>query len=231
MCPLGDWLVRCPHCAAFLWLDEQECLGECWIHELKNPGESPDDFIEEEDYEVDPDEIDPELKKDPKLRNAVPFEKPSAHEIFYVLEKGGLSEAKVRHLRRILWWSVNDVRRMAFEIDHDYREIEFSGRQLENLKLLFEMLDPTDADDRIMMAEIKRELGEFEQAKELLEGPFPKRLTFAVSTIKDLIDRKDRFVAPIIVPPGVEREWDDEDDDEEVMYDVFEDDEDCTAKA
>ncbi len=132
-----------------------------------------------------------------------------------------MSEAKVRHLRRILWWSVNDVRRMAFEIDHDYREIEFSGRQLENLKLLFEMLDPTDADDRIMMAEIKRELGEFEQAKELLEGPFHKRLTFAVSTIKDLIDKQDPFVAPIMVPLDAEIEWDDEDDDEEVMYDVY----------
>ena len=218
MCPVGDWLVKCPHCEAFLWIDEQEYLGE--FPDDFYPDDIDPDDIENGNFILDPDDFDPELK------NAEHYETPSTDEIFSVLEKGELPENKERHLRVCVWWSENNERRYMFADGFDDHEIPLSDRESGNIKRLFGLLDHSGEEDRIMMAEIKRELGEFEAAKELLEGPFPRRLTFAVSTIKDLIDKQDPFVAPIIVPPGAEREWNDEDEDVEVIYDVFVGDED-----
>jgi len=212
--PSGDWLVKCPHCEVYLWIDEQENLGE-YPDDFYPDDIDPDD-IENGTFILDPDDFDPELK------NAKHYEVPSTEEILSVLEKVQLPENKERYLRVRFWWLENTMRRYLFADRMGDEREPLSERESENIKRLFGLLDRSGEEDRLMMAEIKRELGEFEEAEDLLEGPFPKRLTYAVSTMKDLIDKHDPFVAPIIVPPDAEIEWDDEDDDVETIYYVDE---------
>ena len=57
------------------------------------------------------------------------------------------------------------------------------------------MLDPSDDNDRIMNAEIKRELGQFEDAKAILKEPFVNDFSQAISILKELIKRGEPFVA------------------------------------
>jgi len=49
-----------------------------------------------------------------------------------------------------------------------------------------------------MKAEIMRELGRFEEAFQLLAGDFEEGYSQAVSLIKALVEKKDRYVAEMI---------------------------------
>ncbi len=49
--------------------------------------------------------------------------------------------------------------------------------------------------NRVMMAEIKRELGQFEEAEILLRKPFASELPQAVSIIRELVQSRESFVA------------------------------------
>lgn len=56
------------------------------------------------------------------------------------------------------------------------------------------MLDESDGSDRLMKAEIMRELGRFGDAKSILSGSFDDRLSQALSIIKGLTDAEDPYV-------------------------------------
>jgi len=115
-------------------------------------------------------------------------------DYLFKLDDKTLNKEKKMYLRIKLWRLGNDKRRIGG------KKKELSKKEIKNLKFLYKMLEISDDEDRIMMAEIKRELGEFEQANVLLEKPFDKEFLHAVSTIKKLIEKKDVFVAKIKVP-------------------------------
>ncbi len=71
-------------------------------------------------------------------------------------------------------------------------------KERKNLKALDALLDYHDDDnDRILKAEIYRELGKFKDAGTLLEQPFDEKFSQTVSLIKELIQKQDPFVAEI----------------------------------
>lgn len=57
------------------------------------------------------------------------------------------------------------------------------------------MLDEVEDYDRIMKAEVLRELGEFNEAESLLATKFDEELTQAVAMIRDLNQRRIAIVA------------------------------------
>jgi hypothetical protein len=67
------------------------------------------------------------------------------------------------------------------------------GRQ--NLRVFAEFLALSDGSDRIMEAEIMRELGQYDRALALLAEPFDDELTQAVGIIRNLAEQKDPCVA------------------------------------
>ena len=63
-------------------------------------------------------------------------------------------------------------------------------------KALSEMLDETEPNQRILKAEIARELGNFDECLRLLSHPFDERYGHAVGFIKKLAEEKVRAVKP-----------------------------------
>ena len=62
------------------------------------------------------------------------------------------------------------------------------------------MLDETEPNQRILKAEIARELGEFDECLRLLSHPFDERYDHAVGFIKKLAEEKIRVVRQFL--PG-----------------------------
>jgi hypothetical protein len=73
----------------------------------------------------------------------------------------------------------------------------FSKDQVQNLKALSDMLDEKEPNQRILKAEIARELGEFDECLRLLSHPFDERYGYAVGFIKKLAEEKVRVVRSI----------------------------------
>ena len=100
-----------------------------------------------------------------------------------------VSNESVDELRYILvqlWWRSNDPTRMNPTIDHtQYTEI-----QRGDMARLYGILSIDIHYDRILKAELARELGWFKEASELIRDEFPTNLKVAVFKIRDLIQRR-----------------------------------------
>lgn len=88
MLPDAPWLVKCQHCGALVWIDEQEQVGEI---ELWAPRDQ--DTSEFED--------------------ARPPATPSLQDYFAVLSTPVSHREKERYLRLRAWWAGNDPRRQS----------------------------------------------------------------------------------------------------------------------
>jgi len=73
-----------------------------------------------------------------------------------------------------------------------------TDKEVDNLKTLLEMLDENNEHDRIMKAEILRELGQFETAMEMLNVIFNEELTQAVAQIKELSEKGEYVVREFV---------------------------------
>jgi hypothetical protein len=86
MLPDAPWLVKCPHCAALIWLDELELVG------TMQPWEPPDGDTAD-------------------FKDARPVAAPSLQDYFAALSTPTADGRKERYLRLRAWWAGNDPRR------------------------------------------------------------------------------------------------------------------------
>ncbi len=181
MLPNSPWLVKCPHCQSLLWIDEQVELEEgkldCWricekeqLPEKRHFKKSLFGY-----YETG-------------IPQCLP---PSADDLFAYLDTNVLDVEKERYLRQRAWWAGNDIRRKG------KKKYALSDNETRNLEALAELLDESDNNDRIIKAEIMRELGRFDDAVSVLAMSFDKESVEAVTVIKELAQRKYPFVAKI----------------------------------
>lgn len=70
-------------------------------------------------------------------------------------------------IRKQIWWAYNDKLRQGEKI---FSDINDELLWLENINKLITLLDHTDINQRIAIAEINRNLGDFENCKRLLES-------------------------------------------------------------
>lgn len=68
---------------------------------------------------------------------------------------------------------------------------------MKNLKALSALLDETEPNQRIIKAEIARELGDFDECLLLLSNMVDKSYEFVVDSIKKLAEGKVRAVKPL----------------------------------
>jgi len=94
---------------------------------------------------------------------------PSETEFLTVLAEEKLPKLKEIYVRCRAWWAANDSVRMNVDAT-----ITFSPKQEKNLQILSDLLDEENADQRIMKAEILRELGKFDECLRLLAQIFDK---------------------------------------------------------
>jgi hypothetical protein len=114
---------------------------------------------------------------------------PSGKEMLEFLSGPALSKDKEIYLRVRAWRSANDAWRRNPNATQ-----AFSKDQEQNLKALSDMLDEKEPNQRILKAEIARELGEFDECLGLLSQPFDERYGHAVGFIKKLAEEKVRGV-------------------------------------
>jgi hypothetical protein len=102
-----------------------------------------------------------------------------------------LPRDKELYVRVSAWRSANDAwrrvpnARPAFSIEH-----------VKNLKALSALLDESKSDQRIIKAEIARELGDFEKCLRLLSYQVEEGYDRAVGFINKLAEEKARAVKP-----------------------------------
>ncbi|MEI7729361.1 MAG: hypothetical protein WCO56_07300 [Verrucomicrobiota bacterium] len=82
MLPDQPWLIKCPHCAALVWVDEQEQVGEECEYQLSD------------------------------VENSLGCETPSLQDYLAFLAKGVFKRDKEQYLRMRAWWAGNDQRRL-----------------------------------------------------------------------------------------------------------------------
>jgi hypothetical protein len=124
--------------------------------------------------------------------SAKPFIVPMFRAYTSLLKAVEHTREKEKYLRIRAWWAGNDKRRTAAT------KKDLSKGEQQNLQSLVELLGISDEQDRLMKAEIKRELGQFEEAGNCLVGQFSDELADIVSLIRQLTQHRDVFVQEII---------------------------------
>jgi hypothetical protein len=99
------------------------------------------------------------------------------------------TDAQEKYLRIRVWWLLNHVYRRP-----NAKKFILSPEQAKNLTRLLELLDPSDANDALMKAEIFRELGRFDKCFKQLRTISAASLLPTVSVIKNLAKKKKRRV-------------------------------------
>jgi HEAT repeat protein len=159
-------VVRCSHCAECYWLDEAKQIGTVeWLR-----------------------------RKDRRIkrgwRTAPKVKEPTEDEYYQAVERNlAKDEQQERNLRILAWWRHNDALRHS-----KAAALAGSDAWKENLKALARLLDDGNENDCLMKAELYRELGEFEPAKELLRRVISEGFRDAVRQLRDLCIRCDTRV-------------------------------------
>jgi hypothetical protein len=170
MLPLPPTVVKCRHCAECYWLADAEEIGTI-------------DRWQGEGQQVNPAWVD-----------AQAVEEPAEEEYYQALEKGlATSTEQERELRVLAWWRRNDSFRDAPK-EKAHRIAHPPGSWRKNLEGLARLLTQEDDNDRLMQAEVLRELGEFESAKQILNRVDSPDIAEIVRQIRSLCDTRDTCV-------------------------------------
>jgi hypothetical protein len=119
-----------------------------------------------------------------EFKDTRPVAAPSLQGYVSALSTPVLDDRKDRYLRLRAWWAGNDPRRQTEHAG------SMSDGEIANLRAFLPLLDDADDNDRIMKAEILRELGMFAEAGSLLLSPFRDDLGHAVAIINDLTEQR-----------------------------------------
>jgi len=118
-------------------------------------------------------------------------EEPSESDYLAALSSGiADTNEKIRYLRMRLWWTGNDgIRRGDSQ--------QLSGSHVHNLEAFSSLLSESDPNQRLMKAEVMRELSRYDEALSLLAFAYPDDYSHAVTRIRELATSKDAKVAKL----------------------------------
>jgi hypothetical protein len=116
---------------------------------------------------------------------------PSEKEMLNFLADQGLPKDKEIYLRMRCWWNANDTWRWV-----PSPKPAFSPEQVKNLDALSALFDESEPNQRILKAEIARELGRFDECLLLLSYQFEEGYDWAVGFIQKLAEERVRAVKP-----------------------------------
>ena len=116
---------------------------------------------------------------------------PTFEDYIQKLDEEAADGAKAKYLRVNAWWAGNHPRRKGRSVPPLFAD------EKDNLRALAPLLDETVEHDRLMIAEVMRELGEFEDAWRRCSEPFGEGIRPAVETIKRLAAQNNPYVMEI----------------------------------
>ncbi len=160
------------------------CLGcntSFWLSKAKNLGVI--DWLEDGAGAVD---------WDPCWRDADQLEEPVAEEYHRAIAMGmATNPGEERMLRILTWWRENDAFRNWGPTFSDHKP---TGQSRNNLEALCKLLGEEHVGERLMRVEALRHLGEFHQARSLLEKTSHHPFEPVVEQLRCLLDAKDCLV-------------------------------------
>ena len=114
---------------------------------------------------------------------------PDIQDYKELLSGGCFTREREYYLRTRLWWAFNDIRRYG-----DDPQLAYSDFEIENLQNLDQLIVVKTDHDRLVKAEIKRELECFSEAVRLLEPSFSGQFETRVTLLNELIRKEYPFV-------------------------------------
>lgn len=192
--PQAPAIIKCGQCSHVYWLEDASVLGEL---DTRNTTASPHEW-----------------------RRAQRVLEPQEADYYVALAAGlGRTRKEERTARILAWWKSNEplrgdlvtrvYDRWDFLTDlsgapkkrHQLGQfnVDPPARQ-SNMELLLPLLDRRDPGDRLMKAEVLRELGRFEQARLALDQVEYDPLAGIVDQIRALCDEGDSLVRYLILP-------------------------------
>jgi len=104
-----------------------------------------------------------------------------------------------KYIRMKAWHARND----AFRNDSQNGQTEVTAATSDNMKALYVLLDEAEPNERVMKAELARELGRFDDAMKVLDFTFEDGYLPAVDLIKTLASACDSHVVEIVAPTRI----------------------------
>jgi len=177
MLPRPPAVTKCKKCGHYFWTSEAKNIGEIPL------------------WEDEAEKIPSKWKAAEHVRELSETEYLEAINI-------GVAGTKEQglHLRICAWWASNDSLRSQGQNPDDQTQT-VPVRSLEatmNLEHLLELLNIRNPDQRLMKAEVLRELGRFDDAIRILEFHFPNEYASVVALIRSLAQKKDPMVREIL---------------------------------
>jgi hypothetical protein len=170
MLPRPPAVVKCHHCGDCFWLADAKEVGtvERWG--------------------------DTGGRVDPAWTAAQVVQEPTEEEYYEAIRRGLATDtAQERTLRILAWWRRNDTFRDASRCEAGSIS-SGSGEWRTNLQALVSLLNEADENDRLMKAEVLRELGEFDSAQQLLGRVTSVDYTTVVHQLRSLCEAGDADV-------------------------------------
>jgi len=167
MLALPPAVIKCQHCEKSYWLTDAEKVGT-----VKLRGEE-------------------DQKAHPEWTAAKQIEEPTEGDYYSAIEANLAKDRGQEKLLRILaWWRRNDAHRTQEEI-----KVSVSDTCRENLEALLRLIDQENDEDRLMKGEVLRELGQFEDAKQVLNSVASAKHAYIVRQIISLCANKESRVS------------------------------------
>jgi hypothetical protein len=127
----------------------------------------------------------------PAFENAQSYDTPTFDDYIEFLNLGSCNKEQQRYVRLRAWWHSNDFQRFTGS------EFPPTDSKIANMEAFALLLDEHDETDRLMKAEVYRELGKFENADRLLEQPFSDAMTPTVDLIRELVRQREQNVTEL----------------------------------
>ncbi len=121
------------------------------------------------------------------------YDIPSEQDYLDALESDSAADPdRVHYLRLRAWWAANDSFREGPRLQPT---ASLSSRALRNMRHLYDSLSESIEDQRLMKAELARELGLFDEAERLLAFPFSGHYRHVLKVVSDLVGQRQTIVA------------------------------------
>jgi hypothetical protein len=192
MLPTTPLLVACPHCKSSIFWPTSKEVDSYETYDMT--GFFDVGLISPENLALRAE------KKAKKLKylDVARYEQASPAQIDEFIQNGGFDSSYEFPLRLLLWQRCNDERLGVGRVDLNFDE-------QENLQRLLLLIDQSSDSHLLLRAEIFRELGEFGDARRMLDFDFDEALAARAEQLMLAIDRKDTLPLQFV---GRDEEYD-----------------------
>jgi hypothetical protein len=178
MLPTTPLLVACPHCKASIFWPSTKEVDSYKTYVFTG-------FLAVETPSVENLALRAEIKaKKLKYQDVVGYEQASPEQIVEFIKEGYFDVSYELPLRLLFWRRCNDERLEVVSIALNF------GEQ-ENLQRLLLLIGKNSDSHQLLEAEIYRQLGQFNDAKRILNYDFDKDIAARAEQLMLAIDRKD----------------------------------------